>query len=159
LLAAIYVAFAPIRVEASASRPLQITFTWDDGVADQLQAQQLMEKYGMRGTFYINSGNIGLPGFMTRADLDTLKARGHEIGGHTVSHQNLLTLSADEQNRQICQDRNTLMSWGFPVTTLAYPFAEFDATAKAIAQQCGYNTARSCHRPTRTPCAPPTTSS
>jgi hypothetical protein len=66
---------APIRAEASASRPLQVTFTWDDGVADQLQAQQLMEKYGMRGTFYINSANIGLPGFMTRADLDTLKAR------------------------------------------------------------------------------------
>jgi peptidoglycan/xylan/chitin deacetylase (PgdA/CDA1 family) len=142
LLAALFVAFLPVTADASAARPLQVTFTFDDGVADQLTGQQLLEKYGMSGTFYINSSFIGLPGYMTRANLDQLKAKGHEIGGHTVSHQNLLTLSADEQNRQICQDRNTLLSWGFAVTSFAYPFAEFDATTKAIAQHCGYNTAR-----------------
>jgi peptidoglycan/xylan/chitin deacetylase (PgdA/CDA1 family) len=143
LLAASYVAFMPLTADASASRPLTVTLTFDDGVADQLQGEQLLEKYGMVGTFYINSALIGLPGYMTRANLDNLKAKGHEIGGHTVSHQNLLSLSADEQNRQICLDRNTLLSWGYAVTTFAYPFVAFDATTKAIAQQCGYNAARS----------------
>jgi peptidoglycan/xylan/chitin deacetylase (PgdA/CDA1 family) len=143
LLTAFYVAFMPLTADASASRPLTVTLTFDDGVADQLQGEQLLEKYGMVGTFYINSALIGLPGYMTRANLDNLKAKGHEIGGHTVSHQNLPTLSADEQNRQICLDRNTLLSWGYAVTTFAYPFVAFDATTKAIAQQCGYNAARS----------------
>ena len=142
LAAALCLAFLPIPAQASALRPLQVTLTFDDGVADQLQGQQLLEKYGMVGTFYINSAFIGMPGYMTRANLDQLKAKGHEIGGHTVSHQNLPTLQAAEQNRQICQDRNTLMSWGFAVTTFAYPFAEFDATTKATVQQCGYNAAR-----------------
>ena len=96
----------------------------------------------MLGTFYINSSFIGLPGYMTRADLEDLKADGHEIGGHTVSHQSLTTLSPDEANRQICQDRDTLMSWGYAVTSFAYPFAEFDATTKQIAEHCGYNSAR-----------------
>ena len=143
LLAALFVAFLPVTADASASRPLQVTFTFDDGVADQLTGQQLLEKYGMVGTFYINSGLIGLPGYMTRANLDGLKAKGHEIGGHTVTHQNLLTLTADEQNRQICTDRNTLLSWGFAVSSFAYPFVSFDATTKAIAQHCGYGNARS----------------
>jgi peptidoglycan/xylan/chitin deacetylase (PgdA/CDA1 family) len=143
LLTAFYVAFMPLTADASASRPLTVTLTFDDGVADQLQGEQLLEKYGMVGTFYINSALIGLPGYMTRANLDNLNAKGHEIGGHTVSHQNLPTLSADEQNRQICLDRNTLLSWGYAVTTFAYPFVAFDATTKAIAQQCGYNAARS----------------
>jgi len=142
LAAALCLAFLPIPAQASALRPLQVTLTFDDGVADQLQGQQLLEKYGMVGTFYINSAFIGMPGYMTRANLDQLKAKGHEIGGHTVSHQNLPTLQADEQNRQICQDRNTLLSWGFAATTFAYPFAEFNATTKAIVQQCGYNAAR-----------------
>jgi peptidoglycan/xylan/chitin deacetylase (PgdA/CDA1 family) len=84
LLAALFVAFLPVTADASASRPLQVTFTFDDGVADQLTGQQLLEKYGMSGTFYINSSFIGLPGYMTRANLDQLKAKGHEIGGHTV---------------------------------------------------------------------------
>jgi peptidoglycan/xylan/chitin deacetylase (PgdA/CDA1 family) len=138
----LYVAFLPVNAEASALRPLRVTFTFDDGAADQLLGQQLLERYGMAGTFYINSSFIGMPGYMTRANLDQLKARGHEIGGHTVSHQDLPTLSADEQNRQICQDRNTLLSWGYAATSFAYPFAEFDAVTKAAAQQCGYNSAR-----------------
>jgi peptidoglycan/xylan/chitin deacetylase (PgdA/CDA1 family) len=142
LIVGLYVALLPVKAEASALRPLRVTFTFDDGVADQLLGQQLLERYGMVGTFYINSSFIGMPGYMTRANLDQLKARGHEIGGHTVSHQDLPTLSADEQNRQICQDRNTLLSWGHAVTSFAYPFAEFDATTKAAAQQCGYNSAR-----------------
>jgi len=143
VLTLLFVALGPDRADASVAHPLQVTFTFDDGVTDQMQAKTLLEKYGMVGTFYVNSANIGMPGFMTRADLDALKAGGHEIGGHTVSHQNLLTLSADEQNRQICQDRSTLLSWGYAVSSFAYPFVEFDSTTKSIVQHCGYNSARS----------------
>src|SRR4051812_29607736 len=102
--AALFGALAAAPAQASATRPVQVTFSFDDGVADQLQGRTLLQKYGMTGTFYINSALIGLPGYMTRADLDALKAAGHEIGGHTATHQNLPTLSADEQNRQICLD-------------------------------------------------------
>ncbi len=56
-LAAASVALGPVRAEASALRPLQVTFTFDDGVTDQMQAKTLLEKYGMVGTFYINSAN------------------------------------------------------------------------------------------------------
>jgi peptidoglycan/xylan/chitin deacetylase (PgdA/CDA1 family) len=96
----------------------------------------------MVGTFYINSSFIGQPGYLTRGQLDDLARHGHEIGGHTVSHQPLTALSADEQNRQICQDRDTLLSWGYSVTSFAYPFAELGATTRAIVQHCGYNSAR-----------------
>jgi peptidoglycan/xylan/chitin deacetylase (PgdA/CDA1 family) len=142
LSTALAVLLTPVAARASAARPLSVTFTFDDGFADEILGQQLLQQYGMRGTFYINSSFIGLPGYMTRAQLADVAARGHEIGGHTVSHQPLLTLSADEQNRQICQDRNTLLSWGYAVTSFAYPFAEFNATTKAAVQQCGYNSAR-----------------
>ena len=142
LLGAVFVVLVPIQADASALRPLSVTLTFDDGVADQIVGQQLLQQHGMVGTFYINSSFIGLPGYMTRAQLDDLEAHGHEIGGHTVSHQLLTSLSADEQNRQICQDRDTLLSWGYDVTSFAYPFAEFDATTKSIVSQCGYNSAR-----------------
>jgi len=127
---------------ASPAAPLAVTFTFDDGWADQLVGRQLLEQHGMVGTFYINSAFIGQPGYMTRAELDALAAAGHEVGGHTATHQDLATLSADEQNRQICQDRNTLLSWGYQVTSLAYPFSSFLPATEPIAQQCGYNSAR-----------------
>ena len=127
---------------ASATHPLTVSLTFDDGTADQMTAQRLLKKHGMVGTFYINSSFIGLPGHMTRADLETLKANGHEIGGHTVGHLSLISLSPDEVNRQICMDRNTLLSWGYAVTSFAYPFADINPTVKSTVQACGYNTAR-----------------
>ena len=113
---------------ASATHPLTVSLTFDDGSADQMTAQRLLKKHGMVGTFYINSSFIGLPGYLTRADLKTLKANGHEIGGHTVSHPSLISLSAGEVNRQICTDRNTLLSWGYRVTSFAYPFSDINAS-------------------------------
>jgi peptidoglycan/xylan/chitin deacetylase (PgdA/CDA1 family) len=133
---------APMAVAVSPERPLTVTLTFDDAVTDQLAGQALLDDYGMDGTFYINSALVGQPGYMTRAQLEALAAGGHEIGGHTVTHQDLTTLGADEMNRQICQDRATLLSWGFAVSSLAYPFAEFNGTVKATAAHCGYDTAR-----------------
>ena len=127
---------------ASATRPLTVSLTFDDGRADQMTAQQLLKNHGMVGTFYINSSFIGVPGHMTRADLETLKANGHEIGGHSANHLSLISLSADEAERQVCTDRNTLLSWGYAVTSFAYPFSDFNPSVKSMVQTCGYNTAR-----------------
>lgn len=142
LSAIVAAVFTPVAAQASPEHPLAVTFTFDDGVADQLGARALLEQYGMRGTFYINSALIGADGYMTRNDLETIAAAGHEIGGHTVSHQDLTVLGADEMNRQICQDRDTLLTWGFPVSSLAYPFAEYNDAVKAAVTACGYDNAR-----------------
>jgi peptidoglycan/xylan/chitin deacetylase (PgdA/CDA1 family) len=146
LVAAVFAVLVPTQADASPLRPLSVNLTFDDGVADQIVGQQLLQQHGMVGTFNINSSFIDLPGYMTRAQLDDLKSNGHEIGGHTVSHQLLPALSADEQNHQICQDRDTLMSWGHDVTSFAYPFAELNATTKSIVPQCGYNSARAVEK-------------
>ncbi|GAA0558267.1 hypothetical protein GCM10010172_46640 [Paractinoplanes ferrugineus] len=142
VLAGAVTLISPGAARASIARPLAVTFSFDDGVADQLAAQTMLQEHGMVGTFYVNSALIGQPSYMTRANLDGLSENGHEIGGHTATHQDLLTLVPDEQNRQICADRNTLLSWGFGVTSFAYPFANLDPGIKAIVRNCGYNSAR-----------------
>ena len=106
-------------------------------------AQQLLENHAMVGTFYINSSSIEVPGgHMTRRDLEVLEANGHEIGGHSANHLSLSSMSADEAKRQICTDRNTLLSWGHAVTSFAYPFSDLNPSVKSTAEHCGYNTAR-----------------
>lgn len=119
-----------------------VSLTFDDGLADQTSAVSSLKKYGMAGTFYINSANIGTPGFLARSDLSTLTANGNEVGGHTVTHADLTAITPDEANRQICLDRQTLTSWGFSVTSFAYPFAALNPSVEQIARGCGYNSAR-----------------
>ncbi len=56
---------------------------------------------------------------------------GHEIGGHTLTHVDLVTVPATEARRQICDDRAALVAMGFPVTSFAYPFGSTDAVGRA----------------------------
>ena len=50
---------------------------------------------------------------------------------------------AGEAERQICLDRNTLLSWGYAVTSFAYPFSDFNSSVKSMVQNCRvHNTAR-----------------
>jgi peptidoglycan/xylan/chitin deacetylase (PgdA/CDA1 family) len=119
-----------------------VSLTYDDGTADQIQAGSLMGKYGMRGTFYINSGRLGSAGYMRVSDALDLQAAGNEIGGHTVSHADLPTLSTDEARRQVCNDRVNLLNAGLTVKNFAYPYGDENANVQQVVQDCGYNSAR-----------------
>ena len=125
-----------------AARRTVVSFTFDDGDADQMAAAQVLHGYGMRGTFYIIAGAVGAPHYLTLADLHTLAAQGNEIGGHTVSHLEVPHIAPAEARRQICDGRNTLITWGFHVTSFAYPGGAYSPATEAIVRECGFNSAR-----------------
>jgi peptidoglycan/xylan/chitin deacetylase (PgdA/CDA1 family) len=127
---------------AAAARTTVVSLTFDDSTADQMVALPIMEKYAMPGTFYVISGYVGEPGYLSRTDLATIAAKGHEIAGHTISHPDLTTVPAEEAKRQVCNSRATLTSWGYPQTSFAYPYAALNAQVQAIVRECGYNSAR-----------------
>jgi peptidoglycan/xylan/chitin deacetylase (PgdA/CDA1 family) len=135
------VAPAPARADTPST---VVSLTFDDGSEDQfVNARPLLRAHGMPATFYVISGRVDSDAnAMTSAQLRTLAADGDEIAGHTVTHPNLPTLSSDDQQREICNGRVSLMNMGLDVTDFAYPFGAFDATTERLAGACGYNSAR-----------------
>ncbi len=127
---------------AASAAPVTVSLEFDDGLAEHAQAAQILQNHGLRGIFYINSGRLDTTGYLTTAQALAIQAAGHEIGGHTLTHQNLPTIPVVEQRREICDDRVALLNQGFRVENLAYPFGASDAGVEAIAQACGYNSAR-----------------
>lgn len=119
-----------------------VSLTFDDGRASQWTAFELLERRGVVGTFYLNSGLLGTDGYLTWQQAEAIAAAGNEIGGHTVSHRPLTALTPDEQRREICVDRASLLGSAFEVQSFAYPFSNYDDTTVAIAEECGYNSAR-----------------
>jgi len=120
-----------------------VSITFDDGLAQQLLARNTLSSRGMHATFYVNSGTIGTSSsYLTWQQLSDLQSDGNEIAGHTVLHEDLLKMDADEQRREICNDRATLMSRGFNVTDFAYPFGSWNSQTSQIVQDCGYVTSR-----------------
>ena len=123
-----------------------VTFTFDDGIKTQADlARPALAAHGMHGTFYINSGNVGANSYyMNWSQVDGIAADGNEIGGHTLTHQKLTNLTADQQKHQICDDRTALQARGYTVTDFAYPYGAGggNATTRQIVKDCGYTTAR-----------------
>ena len=70
-----------------------VSLTFDDGDADQMAAARVLHRYRLPATFYIITGAVGTPGYVTVPDLHQLAADGDEIGGHTVSHLRLTALT------------------------------------------------------------------
>jgi peptidoglycan/xylan/chitin deacetylase (PgdA/CDA1 family) len=120
-----------------------VSLTFDDGHAEQYAARSMLAAHNMHGTFFINSGRIDTTSaFMTLSQLRDLASDGNEIGGHTVQHADLTTLSSDEATREVCNDRMNLLSWGFGPTDFAYPYGHANAAVERMVAACGYNSAR-----------------
>jgi peptidoglycan/xylan/chitin deacetylase (PgdA/CDA1 family) len=121
-----------------------VSLTFDDGHASQYGTLSMLSSRGMVGTYYINSAMVGSSSYyMPWSQIHELANAGNEIGGHTLHHTNLTTVSTSTATTEVCQDRTNLRNQGFsPVASFAYPEAESNATAEQIVQSCGYSSAR-----------------
>lgn len=119
-----------------------VTLTFDDANADQLIAADKLNSLNMHGTFFLPSGFMNQPNYLTTAQAQALQSAGHEIGGHSVTHADLAAVGPDELKRQVCNDRATLTGYGLDIQNFAYPFASANAAAEAAVAACGYNSAR-----------------
>jgi hypothetical protein len=117
---------------ASAHWLTLVSLTFDDGLTES-PTRNILANHGMNGTFYVNSNLIGSGGtYLTKAELDGLYADGNEIGGHTINHVDLATLSDTAQQTAICNDMQNLVNWGYPIHSFAYPYGSTGSTTQSI---------------------------
>ena len=137
-------AAAPLLHASPATAPrLVVSLTFDDGLNNQVTAAApILAAHGMQGTFFVPTGLVGTSGYMTWPQVSALAAAGNEIGGHTVDHVHLTQVTSAKARQEICADRNALLSHGLAVSNFAYPYGESNASVETVAQECGYNSAR-----------------
>ena len=135
-----------------------LTFSYDDGVTQDKRLIGLLNKYGMKGTFNLNSELLGKDGYLIRegAHVDHIKVdpaqvrdiyAGHEIAAHTLTHPNLAEVEDDEEIvRQVERDRENLSRIaGYEVVGMAYPGGGVNFTphvARLVEQRTGIQYAR-----------------
>lgn len=110
-----------------------VTFSYDDGVTQDIRLIELLNKYGLKCTFNLNSDLLGERGILIRENqrISHYKIHpedvkyvyeGHEVAVHTLTHPNLTTLDEKEIIRQVEQDRLNLSKLvGYEVKGMAYP--------------------------------------
>lgn len=135
-----------------------VTFSYDDAVTQDQRLIQILNKYGLKCTFNLNSARFGCAGMLIRNDVSVAHCKpraceikaiyeGHEIAGHTLTHPNLNALEFDEQVvREVEEDRQILSDIaGYEIVGFAYPGgtgAMNDHVADLIRSKTGVRYAR-----------------
>lgn len=129
-----------------------VTFSYDDGIRQDMRLVELFNKYGMKATFNLNSGiQSDVSPFINKeivvhrmniAGLKELYA-GHEIASHALTHANLVRVSPETVYNEVKTDMEILSArFGQNVTGFAYPFGAYNDSVVDILKQCGVSYAR-----------------
>ena len=134
--------------------PKALTLSYDDGVEQDEKLIAIVEKYGLKGTFNINSGcfppegTTYAPGTIhRRMPLNRLKEvyakSSWEIAAHAYTHASLVGLPANIAAEEVLRDRKELESlFGTVIRGFAYPYGAFDDQSVGVLKSCGICYAR-----------------
>ena len=116
--------------------------SWDDGHPSDLRMANLLSRYGLKGTFFVPlKNNEGHP-VLTESQLKSL-ATTFEVGGHTLDHVYLNSLSHENAKRQVIQCRSRLMDIiSKPVDGFCYPGGQVTAVSEMAVKEAGFRYAR-----------------
>ena len=111
-----------------------VTQRWDDNLVDSLRVRDMLKRYHMHGTFYLNASDSwyfnesGYP-FDGEPKTDLAKALrqgGNSIGGHTLTHNFVPMLNRQEQFFEMMAIRiDREVNSQSPLSSFVFPFTVF----------------------------------
>ncbi len=135
-----------------------VTFSYDDGVTQDFRLVEMLNRYGLKATFNLNSEMLGQKQICLHGDKkvhhdkiqpEEVKSlyEGHEVAAHTLNHPHLNTIENDQEViRQVEEDRKNLSRLvGYEVVGMAYPGGGVnndDRVAKLIREHTGVKYSR-----------------
>ncbi len=128
---------------ALAGRPAgqrAVALTFDDGYETDLTvaAPRLRER-GFGATFYVVTGFVGRPGFLTGLQLRELAELGFEVGCHSMSHPYLTDLDDRQLRVEVVEAKDRLEQLtGRPVAHFSCPGGRWDDRVVRLAREAGY---------------------
>ena len=114
-----------------------VTLSYDDGVEQDVRLIEILDKYGIKCTFNLNSGCWAPEGVvypqgqihrrMSKSQVAKVYANpNHEVAAHCLTHASLTELSPAEIAWEVLEDRRNLEEmFGGLIRGLAYPFGTF----------------------------------
>ena len=134
-----------------------LTLSYDDAVQQDVRLMTILNKYGLKCTFNINTGLFAEEGHeypkgqihrrMSEKEAVSLyKDSGHEVAIHALTHPFLEQLPANLVIKEIMEDRKNIERlFGRIARGMAYPFGTFNDEVVSILKSCGIAYARTVH--------------
>ncbi len=120
-----------------------VIFSFDDGGSSFITIiAPILEKYGIRGLFFICTKYINTKGFLSTEQVVDLEKRGHVVGSHSYSHpDNILDISKEKQEEEWVRSISDLESiLGHKVTLASIPNGYVNKGILDIIKEVGVDT-------------------
>lgn len=124
------------------------TLSYDDGVKDDARLADIMRKYGLKGTFNINSKNIVAKNdrCLSVEELNAAYGDDFEIALHGYNHLSLAKVSQTLALRDVVSDREHLeKTFGRVVRGMAYANGSFNDEVIELLRMSGVVYSRTTH--------------
>ena len=124
-----------------------VTLSYDDGVVFDRKLIQILDEYGLKCTFNLNSELYAKETNVRRLTKDEAtelyKNSKHEVAIHGAKHLSLAEVSPEAATRDVIDDRENLeKQFGRIVKGMAYANGSFNDTAVEVLKNCGIKYAR-----------------
>ncbi len=123
--------------------PKPIVISVDDGYVDDVtRILPALQRFHMIATFFVITGRMTEPGFLTAEQIRQLDRAGMDVGDHTAHHVDLRLLTPSELRAETAGSRRVLERvLGHPVYFFAYPFGDYNADVLAAVRAAGFTMA------------------
>ena len=130
-------------------KPKAVVVTYDDGVLQDRPFVALLNRYGLKGTFNLNSGLMenefewihenGCVIKRLATDSVVPLYQGHEIASHSLTHPYMEHLSEEELMAELQMDKANLEKlFGPEIKGFAVPFDYYSERIERCARRCGF---------------------
>jgi len=114
-----------------------LTLSYDDGRREDQRLVALLNQYGLKGTFHLNSGLTNDERRIPQSDWKDLY-QGHEVACHTVLHPTMARMPVAQAAVQVLEDRNRLEEIvGYPVRGMSYPNGSYTEEIRRLLPSLG----------------------
>ena len=128
-----------------------VTLSYDDGFHDDIKLVQILDKYGLKATFNLNSGCMSdgdsfAGGRIPANKIASLyKKGGHEVAIHGLTHSFFDKLPENLLVNEIAMDKQNLEEiYGGVVRGVAYPYGAYNDRVVEILKTLGIAYSRTC---------------
>lgn len=121
-----------------------ITFSFDDGITQDIRLVEILNRYGLKATFNINTGltttahDFTINGLnISHLDLETMRDlySGHEVAVHSHTHPDLTRCTEDEIRYELKTNIDMIKEvFHIEPVGMAYPYGTFNDEVVSIIQ-------------------------
>ena len=125
-------------IAVSKTKPVSmLQEAYDAGIRDfgENKVQEILEKYDIRATFFMSGGWVeSYP-----EDVIRIYEAGHELGNHSLSHPDMITLSPDEMLSEILTVHTMVQELtGYNMQVFRPPYGSYNNDVIQTLTECGY---------------------